>query len=84
MNLRIKLWLGKMFGWDKAGLRAAVILACFWVVVIGGLWAYDNILFPEPACDAQCEAVTELLRDLANTTPEPIDADKLIREMLND
>jgi hypothetical protein len=47
LGLRIKLWLGWLFGWDKGGIRAALLIISFWVVILSAECAYESLTSPK-------------------------------------
>jgi hypothetical protein len=52
LSLRIKLWIGWLFGWDKQGVRAMLLIIGFWIAFIAFAFVYDGVIrpviFPEP------------------------------------
>jgi hypothetical protein len=73
--LRIKLWIGWLFGWDKQGVRAMLlVVACLTAFVLFVL-VYDGVIspviFPEPEglTPAQREELREMFKDRLQRTP---------------
>ena len=70
LSLRIKLWLGWFFGWDKGGIRFVLFLIAVWSVMLGYACVIEPMIFPEPGVeltaqeDAELrERLNELLKD---------------------
>jgi hypothetical protein len=51
--LRVKLWIGWLFGWDKRGVRAMLLVFAFMAAFVVFAFVYDGVIrpviFPEPA-----------------------------------
>lgn len=72
------------FGHDRRGVRALLLALAIVPSLLLAEWAINSVLFPGPDCDAECQAITERLRELIDATPEPFDPAKFIDDTLND
>lgn len=77
--MRIKLWLGKMFGWDKGGIRALLFLIALPVVALSAEYVINKAL-PDPPCTFICndEDSRRLDRDFE------AEATKIVQDILRD
>lgn len=86
MPLKLKLWLGKIFGWDKGGLRAVLVLFAAFVVLLSAEWAWDEwVINDEPSSSVECNdaCIDEIVDEILRTNPPP-NPDRIIVDALND
>jgi hypothetical protein len=81
--LKWKLWLGRLFDWDKDGVRVVLFVIVFITSLLAVEMAYAHLTADE--CDELCRAeVDQYIERHAPTlgTPVPFDPDQFIRDAL--
>jgi hypothetical protein len=70
--LKFKIWLGKLFGWDKAGIRAILFLATAFTLILAVEYGYNSLTDDggSESCDQACrDAVLDRYMD--DEAPDP-------------
>lgn len=83
MPLKFKLWLGKLFAWNKRDMRMFIVLVvapCLVVIAIIGYSVADNWLTPDPELSSEDE------QEIERAIPDDIDLliDRIINDSLRD
>lgn len=80
MPLKLKLWLGRLVGWDKESLRVLLVISAITIALLLGPPAFNRVedfIDPDPQpvnCDSQC------IDDIVND----IDIDRIVNDTLRE
>jgi hypothetical protein len=74
MPLRVKLWLGRLFDWDKGGVRAVLFLMSAFALILGAECAYNDLVrehdpSPDVPCNSAC--IDDMVEEIIRENPPP-------------
>ena len=78
--MRLKLFLGRLFDWDKSALQAFLVMIAIPIVLLSAAIGFDAVedwIDPDPKpLDCSQECIDQLVRE--------IDTDRIVRESIEE
>jgi hypothetical protein len=77
--MRLKLFLGRLFDWDKVALQAFIVMIAIPIVFLSaviGVDAVEDWIDPDKPLDCNQECIDQLVRE--------IDTDRIVRESIEE